>query len=373
MAEASFQITKGGELVGGRLGTINLQEAIREAYPGAVYLHMAQGYKVYEWRNSVFDRTIRVGPWKGPANTKPLIRTFVNAAVDQDGIIDGNHRSGPHGFLAECQLQITERVEGFRLGGQRQFYRDLLANDPRMTPKTREFRTTGVILKVDTEWFRASGGKARLASVLNDLVAREYSISARDIAVSATNISVVRAGTRVALAYACVVYDATYGSLRLTEAVFTDLPRLLSRLERAAELVGPQGEPPVSLEIVNGLRDWFSELDDKAAPALSDGIMPDGWLRVLTAGSRVARRDRLGVLHDIEIIDPELIDTGEGLQLFYRYHSVEKPRGAPPITRIADSAIERGGDEWMEMLWCPMTGENKILEDEDTSEDTASV
>ena len=45
-----------------RVGTVSLQQAIREAYPGAVYLHMARGYRVFEWRNTAFDRTIKVGP-----------------------------------------------------------------------------------------------------------------------------------------------------------------------------------------------------------------------------------------------------------------------------------------------------------------------
>jgi hypothetical protein len=42
-------------------------------------------------------------------------------------------------------------------------------------------------------------------------------------------------------------------------------------------------------------------------------------LDVLASGSRVARRDSRGVLDDIEIIEPELIDAGDGLRLFYRY------------------------------------------------------
>jgi DEAD/DEAH box helicase domain-containing protein len=357
MAEASFQITRGGDLGGGRLGTVNLQQAIREVYPGAIYLHMAQGYKVYEWRNSAFDRTIRVGPWRGIANTKPLIRTFVNAAVDQSGIVNGNYCAGTQGFLAECQLQITERVEGVRVGKTNALYRDLRKDDPRMTPKTRDFRTTGVIMRVDADWFRAAGEKVRLANALQDLVAREYSVSPQDFAVVATNISLVRNGSREAVSDALVVYDATYGSLRLTEPVYTNLPRLLDRLERAVELVGSEGAPPVSLETVSGLRGWFLALEEKAGPAADGGILPDGWLRVLGSGSRVTRRDSRGVLHDIEIIEPELIDAGEGLRLFYRYRPVERTNGATPVTRVADSLVERGGDEWTEVLWCPTTGE----------------
>jgi DEAD/DEAH box helicase domain-containing protein len=277
--------------------------------------------------------------------------------VDNAGIVNGHYREGPSGFLAECQLQITERVEGVRQAGRSLLYRDLRANDPRMTPRTRDFRTTGVVMRVSTGWFRAAGEKERLTEALKDLVALEYSVSPQDFAVASTNISLVRNGIREALSDALVVYDATYGSLRLTEFVFLHLPRLIDRLERAVELVGPDSIPPVSLKIVEGLRDWFQALETAAGPSVEKEIRLDGWLRVLGQNSRVARRDSLGVLHDIEIIGPELIDTGDGLHLFYQYRPIEGYRGATPVARVADSLIERGGDHWIEVLWCPATGE----------------
>jgi DEAD/DEAH box helicase domain-containing protein len=58
VGEPSFTIVPGS---GGtdRVGSVSLQQAIREAYPGAVYLHMTRGYRVFEWRNTAFDRTLR--------------------------------------------------------------------------------------------------------------------------------------------------------------------------------------------------------------------------------------------------------------------------------------------------------------------------
>lgn len=112
-----------------RIGMVTLPQAIREAYPGAVYLHLTRRYRVREWRNTVFDRTIRVSLTQA-FDTKPLIRTFVNAAVDRAGIVAGHYRASDHGFLAECQLQITERVEGYKERGQQKLYRDLRQSDP---------------------------------------------------------------------------------------------------------------------------------------------------------------------------------------------------------------------------------------------------
>jgi len=63
VAEEGFIVATGGGIAGPqrRVGNLTLQQAIREAFPGAIYLHMGQGWKVYEWRNTVWERAIRVG------------------------------------------------------------------------------------------------------------------------------------------------------------------------------------------------------------------------------------------------------------------------------------------------------------------------
>ena len=69
--------------------------------------------------------------------------------------MDGRFRQGERGFLAECRLQVNERVEGYREGGERKLYKDLRQERPGMTPKTRDFRTTGVVMQIKDDWFRA--------------------------------------------------------------------------------------------------------------------------------------------------------------------------------------------------------------------------
>ena len=113
-----------------------------------------------------------------------------------------------------------------------------------MTTKMRDFRTTGVVLRVGEEWFKSPGVKQQLADALRSLIFREYSIAPQDVDVVATNIALVQGGQRLAVTDAIVVFDATYGSLRLTEPVFTDLSDLLDRFARAADLVGEQRRPP---------------------------------------------------------------------------------------------------------------------------------
>jgi DEAD/DEAH box helicase domain-containing protein len=111
VAEEGFVVQAGQQR---RVGTLSLQQALREAFPGAIYLHMAQGWKVFEWRSTTWERAIRVAPTNSRAFPKPFLRTFVNVSLENDGIVDGRFRRGETGCLAECQLQITERVEAFR-------------------------------------------------------------------------------------------------------------------------------------------------------------------------------------------------------------------------------------------------------------------
>jgi DEAD/DEAH box helicase domain-containing protein len=366
VGEPSFTIapSSGGA---DRIGTVSLQQAIREAYPGAVYLHMTRGYRVFEWRNTAFDRTIKVGPTSTPGITKPIIRTFVNAAVDRGRVVAGHYRAGDDGFLAECQLQITERVEGYEERGQKKLYRDLRQENPAMTTKMRDFRTTGVVLRVAADWFKAPGVKQQFAAALKSLIFREYSIAPQDVDVVATNIALVQGGQRIAVHDAIVVFDATYGSLRLTEPVFTDLSELLDRLSRAAELVGEREDAPVPVETLDRLRAWLEGLAPLPAPNEHTVEIPeDGWLRVLKPGSRVARRDRAGMLTDIEIIGPILMSAleDEPATLHYRYRPANAPSGLVVARFTPETAIERVGEDWSETLWNPATDEYRDEEDE---------
>jgi DEAD/DEAH box helicase domain-containing protein len=367
VAEESFVVAHGTSQTGGpatRVGYLTLQQAIREAYPGAVYLHMACGWRVHEWRSTVFERSIRVSRWGPRALTRPLIRTFVNLSVERDGLVEGRFRQSTNGFLAECQLQITERVEGFVERDERKLYKDLRQEKPAMTAKTREFRTTGVVMRIADDWFTANGLKQRLADLIRDLLLREKSISSQDVDSAATNISMLQAGKRISISDAIVIYDATYGSLRLTEPVYTELETLIGRLERAMELTPEEAEEFLPGTIAS-LKRWHAELGPDSAEAFTSlmgagqGHPSNGYLQIYAPGSILARRDVQGVLRDVEIIEPLLYDVEGVPQLFYRH----KITGTATALIAADK-LEVVGDNWTTALWNPDTGEFAELNDE---------
>ena len=347
--------SRGGPVATANVARLTVQQAIREAFPGAIYLHMAKGWRVHEWRSTSFDRTIRVTPTKSPMLPRPLIRTFVNFSLDRDGIVDLRCRRGERGVLAECHLQVNERVEGYRERGERKLYRDLRQDNPGMTPKTRDFRTTGVVMRIDEDWFRRPGVKQRVASGLRDLMLREYSISPQDVASAATNISIIRDGQREAVTDALVLFDATHGTLRLTEPAYMRLDHLIGQLEKAIQMT-PEDEEGVTPEDIKGLRKWLGHLDERHGPesevdGLGDG---NGWVQVFDVGSIVARRDGQGELHDIEIVDHEFSMFDDKVQLFYLYKT-DKPMKA---MAAADSVVPVG-DEWTIAYLNRETGEKR--------------
>jgi DEAD/DEAH box helicase domain-containing protein len=366
VAEENFVVAQGRSAEGGmprRIGHLTLQQAIREAYPGALYLHLAQGWRVHEWRSTVWERTIRVSPNRSRAFTRPLIRTFVNLSVDREGLVEGHFRKSSTGFLAECQLQITQRVEGFVDRGERKLYRDLRQTDPAMTPKTRDFRTTGVVLKIEEDWFAAKGLKQRLADTLRDLLQREYSISPQDVDAAATNIAFVEGGQRRAVTDAIVLYDATHGSLRLTEPTYAELERLLDRMERAGELTPDEDLMPTA--VVERLKAWHATLGPDSIEALEQlatqmrAGTPEGSLLVYAPGSIAGMRDVQGVLRDVEILRPVMLTIEGPPKLFYEYRSRSTARAM-----VAADKVESIGDEWGQTLWNPATNEFSDVEEE---------
>ena len=282
--------TRGGPTGPAAVAQLTVQQAIREAFPGAIYLHMAKGWRVNDWRSTAFDRTIRVNPTKSPIIPRPLIRTFVNFGLDRDGIVEGRYRKGEKGFLAECYLQVNERVEGFEEGGEKKLYKDLRQEKPWMTPKTRDFRTTGVVMRINEDWFRRRGVKQKISDMLRDLMLREYSISGQDVDAAATNISMIRDGQREVVSDALVLFDATQGTLRLSEPAYMRLDSLLVQLERSVNMTPPDDDS-LSPEVVAALRTWHDHLgNEEFGLPVVDGL--DRW-QCLGSGVRCRQHCRV--------------------------------------------------------------------------------
>ena len=89
------------------LGSLSHSQMLREGFPGAVYYYMAKPHRVYEhnfWQGEINVRGERY------YTTKPIMQNMVFPKFP-NGIL--SLIKSKAGFLAEAELQVSERVLGF--------------------------------------------------------------------------------------------------------------------------------------------------------------------------------------------------------------------------------------------------------------------
>lgn len=360
IGEANFDIKFGRQDHNRKLGNIAANQALREAYPGANYLHLGQSYKVHQWVASSFERSIRVETSRTPAPTKAILRKTVNMALDHGSVIDGRIRRNEKGLIAEANLQVNESVEGYRIGSTTFMYRDLRAENPNMSRKQRDIRTTGAIIMIDEPWFAGSANNApqnrdAVGRALVEVLSRERSISPQDIDYAATNIALMTENGPQRVNNCVVIYDAVYGGIRLTEDLFDRFSDYLEQITRAAELAGD--DAIVSEDLSALLQSWAAGLEDGDTAEMEAVATPDGWYHVYRPGSVVSTYHN-GQLVARELVAPRLIDVlGEGSKtLFYSY----KLGGRQAV--VQHDQLHLAGEDWSYVLWNPDTNEYRELD-----------
>ena len=351
VGEANFAIREGKGAFQQNIGSIATNQAIREAYPGANYLHMGRAYKVLEWSTRSFDRSIRVAPSTSPVQTRAILRKTATFSLAADGIVDGRIKRARTGLVAEVHLQVNESVEGYTIGKTPFLYKDLRAENPSMSRKQRDFRTTGVVVKIDEAWFAGTAKatvREHIAEGLLGLISRDRSISPRDIDATHTNIAILTDAGPKRLTDAVVIYDAVYGGLRLTEDLFVEFERYVAQLDKAADLAG--GDAIVRDDITTQLTDWIKALGTTPTESSAGIAAPDGWFQVYKPGSVVSLLFN-GNFVEREIVEPKLADpfnTGTPA-LYYSY------RTNGGIGFIPHDQVQATGQDWSWVLWNPET------------------
>ena len=364
LGEINVEIRQGRGGFDKDLGEMAYHQAIREAYPGATYRHSGEAYKVNRWNWGFNKLAIHVTASKNAAPTRPILRKSVTIDLSKQGIIPGRFKKGEKGILAEAEVQIIESVEGYIIGNTRNQYRELQAKDPNMRRKQREFRTTGVVVKIEEDWFSVPAARKEVADGLRDLLARERSIATQDIDSAHTNIALATdAGLRRPITDVVVIYDSVYGGLRLTENLFDGFNRYIERLSLGAEL--SHGEGVVSIGISDSLRQWAQDLSEVSDFAYSQPTIEppsDGnWLLVFNTGSLVSVFNK-GESLEREIIEPRYIESPFEPGSMVLYYSYRDPVNKGGTSFTPADSIQASGHDWEWVWWNPDTGEYRDLE-----------
>ena len=361
LGEANIKIRQGRGGFAREIGDIALNQAIREAYPGAHYLHLGTMYRVRGWRHGFNEVILRVDPTKSSALTRPLLRRVVTVDLSHDGIVEGRIRQGETGLIAEALIQVNESVEGYSIGSTQYRYRDLRIENPNMTRKQRAFRTTGIVIQIEDHWFsQVPSVRAEVAEGLRDLLCRDWSIAPQDVDAAHTNISIRSVSGAERITNAIVIYDGVYGGLRLTEKLFDKFNGYVEQLRRAVCLTGDNAI--MRSETTDDLGRWADTLKEGGSPPLKiDVATPKGWLQVYKPGSVVGVYLN-GTLVDRELLAPEYKDffgTGSP-QLYYVIQDRHNYTGK---SYQPHNSVQGIGDNWEWCFWNPESGEYMDVED----------
>lgn len=363
VGELNFKITRGE--TSDSFGEVNESQALRECYPGATYLHIGRAYEVAAWNTRAFQPHIKVKPSFPNRHTKPRIRTWINTGIMPVDLMENHLSIGSIGFIAECQMQITEKVEGYvdHLG-EFQAYQELRQRNPNMRPRHRNFRTSGVLLCIEENWFKKSNVKQRLSDWVSAIFCREFSILPQDIGSAATNISVRTMDGGGIRGDCLVIFDQTYGSLRLTERLFLNFGMIIQRLRVSAENERDVDRDE-SLQYVDLLEAAYSDFQPWQGfeTEIVNEIPPPSCMHVFKPGSVVCHRETGKIGTDVEVVQPTWMNG----QLMYQVKVESKKHRGTVKCWVSAKSLEESGDAsaWDYGWWNLETEEFVDLNDAD--------
>ncbi len=218
--EQEFKVT---DYPGRPFGNLSFPQALREAYPGAIYYYMARPLRVKRFNYRTGEiKVVRSKYW----TTKPLAQSMVFPKFP-GGILC--LAKSDKGFLAEAELQVSERVLGFdeMRGRNKTRYEYGPNSDFCRAPITRFFLTTGVC------WYfpEPTLVSEPMASALREAFCILCGVQERELGVGVFHSRQNPIGLQQCKGIC--VYDSTNGSLRLTQQLAS---RFVEVIDKACDL-----------------------------------------------------------------------------------------------------------------------------------------
>ena len=344
------------------MGEVSQSQALRECYPGGTYYHNMRPYYIAGWRTRTLQQPyIWVRGGTPGRSTRPRITTWLNSTLTAQDVLDGRLLKGEQGFLSECQMMITERVEGFTdQTGEYHSYRELQQTNPNMKPRSRNFRTTGVVLGVNHDWFGTAAVRSRFSEVLRDVFAHRCSLSPQDIGYTWTNISLLDGDGQQRGRRCVAIFDQTYGSLRFTEQLYVDFDSILEQVLSAVS-VDSESETDI-VRVVDRIRDLVAGFESTSPFNVMAENIPGGYEQLFSPGSRVCYRESGTLSEDVTIIEPAIIND----TLMYRVEAIQS-RGPALRRYISAVSVEPSADAdaWEYWWWNRETETYQDPPDED--------
>jgi DEAD/DEAH box helicase domain-containing protein len=241
-----------------RLGRLSMSQMLREAYPGAIHYYLGRAYRVVgvnvrrERIECRRDRGFRTTP-------------MAQAMIFPDFREPLQLRVGAGYFVGEVSMQVSERVLGFReTRGQERVTHEYGPQSPwAQQPLQRYYETSGVC------WFGPTATSLSVAELVRDAFCTMFGIQPQDVGAGAFHSKA--SPTDGTPCKGVCIYDATSGSLRLTELLATNFSAVL---DRAAELASQRGDVDLARDVgdlSNSSRTWITRDTASLGEARPDG------------------------------------------------------------------------------------------------------
>ncbi len=338
--EKNFKIlTQQGE----RCGEVGFAQALREAYPGALYYYMARPYRVQRLHFRTGEITVKR---ERSYSTKPIRSAMVFPDFATGALRVQRSESV---VLAEAEMQVSERVTGFKemRGKTESTHNYGPGSCYSQQPLSRYIRTTGVC------WF------TKVPALASDAVAQSIveafccanGIQPKDLGIGRCHAN-PNAGFKDSLTGVCI-FDNSNGSLRLTERLGIDFEEIVAA---AARNEIARGRSDVA-QLLEQLRDQIRDLPQPSASlAKPSGQQATGtetteeWISIFASGSQVLLRTPSETQ---EVTIEDHIYTPSGLQ-YKLAHPSSTVRWMVPAT-----ALEPIHGVTVSHFYNLMTGETK--------------
>jgi DEAD/DEAH box helicase domain-containing protein len=279
--EKSYQVTCRTS-PGMGLGYLSYAQVLREAFPGAIYRYLARPYRVFQINHGRSE--IVTAKTTGIARTNPLTQTAVFPQFnDQMYFI----RRSEDTFVAECRLQVSERVIGFVeiFGQNKNEVRYGPGNKYSPKPLNRYIDTTGICFYFPTEELQ----REKLAKYISIAFCNLCSVQGRDIGWGTFQSQSSPLGQKPVKGFA--IYDSAFGSLRLTKQIPDRFDEIVTEAMRvAAEEDAPQVVRDLS-ELSNRVVQLGAAQTNVAAGNVFEPGSDDGWVTVIAP-------DQPAICHD---------------------------------------------------------------------------
>jgi DEAD/DEAH box helicase domain-containing protein len=331
--EKSFQVK---DKFGSPLGTLTFSQLLREAYPGAVYYYMGRPYRVNRLKYRQGEIYVyREKYW----TTRPKAWSMVFPSFE-GGLL--RLLRSDEGFIAESEMQVSERVTGFveQRGSTKEDHQYGPSSSYSQRELNRFFETTGVCW-----WFPVGYLNSEvMASRILEAFCFKFGVQRRDLGIGTfhSNTSPMGLGKCKGIC----IFDATHGSLRLTERLAEGFGEVL---EEAILFAEAQRNSLAVQEL-----EQFAEFVKAVRPEGIEGRQKidlddrENWTVIIASGEKAIHEGAKGPM-EVVVLDHRY--TPQGLM-----YELEHPKGklkfeiTSPLSKnvpLSERIVPKPGVKWL--------------------------